>query len=119
MGFRETEVEHLDHSVGRDLDVGGFEIAMDDPGAVGGIERADNLLRDGHSLRERQRTPAHALVQRVTLDQLEHKGRHAAGVLETVDSPDVRMIERCEQSRFALEARRAIGVRGEGRRQNL
>ena len=92
---------------------------MDDPGAVGGVERVDNLLRDGHSLGERQRTPAQAIVQRVALDQLEHQGRHAAGVLEPVDGPDVRMIERGEQSRFALEARRAIGVRGERRRQNL
>ena len=68
---------------------------------------------------ERQRAPAHAIVQRVALDQLEHQGRHAAGVFETVDCPDVRMIERREQSRFALEARHAIGVRRERRRQDL
>jgi hypothetical protein len=57
-------------------------------------------------------------VQRVALDQLEHKGRHVA-ILETVDGPDVRMIERCEQSCFAFEARDAIGVSRERRRQDF
>ena len=63
----------------------GFEIAMDDSGHVRGIERVGNLLRDGQSLRERQRTAAHAFVQRVALDQLEHKSRYMIGVFETVD----------------------------------
>jgi hypothetical protein len=69
---------------------------MDDPGPVGGVERVGDLLRNGQSLRERQRAPAQAIVQRVALDQLEHQGRHGAAVFETVDCPDVRMIERCE-----------------------
>ena len=92
---------------------------MDDPGPVGGVERVGNLLRDGQSFRERQPAPAHAIVQRVALHQLEHQGRHVACVLETVDCPDVRMIERCEQSCFAFEARHAIGVRGEQGWQEL
>jgi hypothetical protein len=49
----------------------------------------------------------------------EHQGRHVAGVFETVDCPDVRMIDRCEQSCFAFEARHAIGVRRERRQQDL
>ena len=92
---------------------------MDDPGRVGGVERVGDLSRDGQRLGERQRAPAHAIVQRVALDQLEHQGRHVAGVFETVDGPDVRMIERCEQPCFAFEARHAIGVRRERRRQDL
>jgi hypothetical protein len=75
------------------LDVAGFEIAMDDPGPLGGVERVGDLLRDGQSLRERQRAPAHAIVQGVALDQLEHQGRHVASFFETIDCPDVRMIE--------------------------
>lgn len=43
--------------------------------------------------RERQRAPAHAIVQGVALDQLEHQGRHVASFFETIDCPDVRMIE--------------------------
>jgi len=78
---------------------------------MGGVERVGDLLRDRQSLRERQRAPAHAIAQRVALDQLEHQGRHGAGVFETVDGPDVRMVERCDQSCFAFEARHAISVR--------
>ncbi len=92
---------------------------MDDPGPVSGVERVSDLLRDGQSLRKRQRAPAQAFVQRVAVDQLEHQGRHVAGVFETVDCPDVRMIERCEQLRFAFEEGHAIGVRREPRRQEL
>ena len=50
--FGETEVEHLHRSVAADLDVGWFEIAMDDAGGVGGVERIGNLLSDGQRLRE-------------------------------------------------------------------
>ncbi len=92
---------------------------MNDRGPMGGVQRVGDLLRDGQSLREWQRAPAHAIVQSVALDQLEHQGRHIAGVFETVDGPDVRMIERCEQLCFAFEARHAIGVRREQRRQEL
>ena len=53
----------------------------------------------------------HAIVQRLALHQLEHQRRHVAAVFEPVDGPDVRMIQRCEQSCFAFEARHAIGVR--------
>ncbi len=58
---------------------------MDDPGCVGGVERVGDLPRDGQRLRERQRAPAHAIRQRVALDQLEHQGPRVAGVFETVD----------------------------------
>ncbi len=92
---------------------------MDDSGPVGGVERVGDLLRDGQSIRERQPAPAHAIGQRVAHDQLQHQGRHVAGVFETVDCPDVRMIERCQESCFAFEARHTIGVRREQRRQEL
>src|SRR5213075_529420 len=56
-GFCETEVQHLDYSIGRDLDVGRFEIAMDDPGPVRGVQCVGDLLRESQSLREWQRAP--------------------------------------------------------------
>ena len=45
--------------------------------------------------------------------------RDAVDVLDAVDRADVRMIERREHARFALEARQPIGVGDEGRRQDL
>ena len=45
--------------------------------------------------------------------------RDAVGFFEAVDGADVRMIQRGEQSRFALEAREPVGVRREQRGQDF
>ena len=50
----EAKVEHLDDALGRDLDVGGLQIAMDDALFVRGFERLGDLARDGQRLAERQ-----------------------------------------------------------------
>ena len=44
------------------------------------------------------------------VDQLEHQRGHAVGLLETIDRGDVRMVERGEDLRLALEPGEAIGV---------
>jgi hypothetical protein len=44
-GFREPEVEHLDGAVGSELDVGRFQIAMNDPRVVNGFERVRDPRR--------------------------------------------------------------------------
>ena len=95
-GLRETEVQHLDHPIARDLDVGGLEIAMDDSGGMGGVECVGDLLCDGQRVRERECFPTQPIVQRIAVNELEDERQHSAGVFETVDGPDVRMIERCE-----------------------
>ena len=53
------------------------------------------------------------------VDQLHHQRAHALGVLEAVDLRDVRMIERREDLRFALEAGETIGIVGEDVRKDL
>ena len=45
--------------------------------------------------------------------------RDAAGLFEAVDGGDVRMVQRRERLRFALEPREAIGIAGERVRQDL
>ena len=68
----ETEIEHLDRAVGGDLDVGGFEVAMDDALPVRGFERFGNLSGDGHRLVDAAGGPRVTLVgERRALDQLE------------------------------------------------
>jgi hypothetical protein len=42
----QAEVEHLHETVWSDLDVGGFEVAMDDAFVVRGLERIGNLTGD-------------------------------------------------------------------------
>ena len=50
--FRQPKIEHLHHAVGRDLDVRGFQIAMNDPLLVRRVERVGDLARDAEGLGE-------------------------------------------------------------------
>ena len=56
-----------------------------------------------------------AVGQRLALDQFQHQRADAVRLFEAVDRADVRMIERREHARFALEARQPIGIAGERR----
>ena len=47
------------------------------------------------------------------------RARHAPAFFEAVDRGDVRMIQRGEDFRFALETREPIGIGRERRRQDL
>ena len=115
-GFlREAEVEHLYRSVRRDDDVRRFQVAVDNPALVGRIERVGELARDrnrlsgGHAV-----TPiADAVGQRLALDQLEDEPGDAVGLFESVNRRDVRVIERRQQPRLAIEAGDARRVAGE------
>ena len=57
--------------------------------------------------------------QRFALDQLQDQAAHAVCFFDAVDGADVRMIERGEHPRFALEARAAFRIGGERRRQDF
>ena len=59
--FGETEVQHLHHAVGAHLDVGGFQIAMNDPLLVRGFEGFGDLPGDGQRFIERDRAAGDAL----------------------------------------------------------
>jgi hypothetical protein len=51
-----------------------------------------------------------AVSERWSLHQLQHERLDAVGVFETVDRSDVRMIERRQDLRFALETGEAIRI---------
>ncbi len=123
----EPEVEHLDRAVGPDLDVGGLEIAVDDPGVVGGLERLGDLDRDGERLLDRDRPPGDHLVEPFALDQLHHQERQFLRSrsrsrsrsrfigrgrcrLQPIQMRDVRMIQRRQHLRLALEPRQPLRV---------
>ena len=57
--------------------------------------------------------------QRLALHELEHQCRDAIHLLEAVDRADVRVIERRQHPRFALEAREAFGMAREEPRQDF
>ena len=64
----------------------------------------------GERLVERQRAAREPLGEVLALDQLHDEGADAARLLEAVDRGDVRVLERGEHLRLALEAREALGV---------
>ena len=57
--------------------------------------------------------------QRRALDVFEDEGLRRGFVFEAVNRADVRMVERSEKLRFALEPRQPIAVVEEGVRENL
>ncbi len=57
--------------------------------------------------------------QRLALHELQHEERGAGPIFEPVDSADVRMIKRGEDLGFPVEAREAVGIERELRRQDL
>src|SRR5688572_8336338 len=63
----------LDHAVRADLDVGRFQIAMDDPLLVRGFERFGDLPRDDERLGPGESAPrSNAIAEGVALDQFEN-----------------------------------------------
>ena len=92
---------------------------MDDAAFVGRVERVLHLAGNRERLGDRQRTPCDPIRERVALDVFEHQGADARGVLDAVNRGDVRMVERGQQPRFALEAGQAIGIAGPLGRQQL
>ena len=61
-------------------------------------------------LDERDRPAAQAIGEVLAFDQLHDQRAAAAGFLETVDAGDVRVTERREHLRLAMEARHAVVV---------
>ena len=92
---------------------------MDDALLVRRFERVGDLLRDWQRFVERDRAARDPLRQILALDQFHHEGVQAGRFLDRIDRRDVRMIQRRERLRLALEPRHAFGVGGERVRQDL
>ena len=92
---------------------------MDDPLLVRRLERLGDLLCDRQRFINRNRAPSDPIRQRRAVHQFKHQGMNPSSVFQAVDAADVRMIQRGECLRFALEARDALGIRDEHIRQHL
>ena len=111
--FRQSEVENLDVAVGGQLHVGRFQIAMDDAFLVRVFQSFGDLLGNRQHFVQRHRPPADPLSQRRPLDQFHDQSANAVALFQSVNGGDVRMVQRREHLRLALEARHALGVVGE------
>jgi hypothetical protein len=75
---------------------------------VGSLKRLGDLTGDGQRFADCDRPARDSCYQRLSVDQLEDKGDDPLGFLDSEDRGDVRMIQRREDERFALEAPAAL-----------
>ena len=108
--LRQSEIQDLDGAFRCDLDVGGFQIPVDDAFLVRRFERLRDLTADSKGLDHRQATAQQAVAKSITGHELHHEKRRALGFVEFVHSGDVRMVHRREGERFATEADDALGI---------
>src|SRR5262245_59868783 len=85
--LRQSEVEHFDDAGGSDLDVRGFQVAVNDPFLVRGLERLGDLPGDIESLLDRQTGLAcgNPLRERLALDEFEHERAYAVALLDAMN----------------------------------
>ena len=126
--LRQAEVEHLHDAVRRDLDIRGLQVTVDDPFFVCGLECVDDLPRDRERFGHRQagwvraggaRGGCDSLGERRAFDQFQYETTHAVRLFDAVDGADVRVIQRGEHSRLALEPGVPFRLRRECRRQEF
>ena len=92
---------------------------MDDAQSMCGFDGFRNLLRDGQSFVERDRTFRDPIGKRRAFDELQNQRRRIAAVFEAVDLRDVRMVQRCKHFGFTLEPRKPFRIGDERLGQNF
>ena len=100
----DAEVGEQHPAVGRDQDVAGLDVAVDQAGAVRGVERAGDAGADVH--RELGAEPlllVEQLAQALAVDELHHDGLAAVVVDRVVDGDDVRVVQLGDGDRLATE----------------
>ena len=77
--------------------------------------------RDGNleEFRKWQRTPAQALLERLSIEKLHHDEVVAVGAGHVVNRADVRVVQGCNGPRFALKPRAELGIVAEAIRCQL
>ena len=111
----DAEVGDLHPPVGRDHEVLGLEVAVDDPVLLGVREPGEQPLEHAADLRERQLPDVRA--QRPALDVLHRDVRRAVVLEVVVDGDDVRVRERPGDARLAHEALARTRGRSRGTRR--
>ena len=117
--LRQSEIQYLHHVVVSHFDVGRLQIAVNDAMLVCGFQSLGDLSGDFQCLVERHRPCGDTVRQCGSFDQLHHERVHARRHLETVHVSDVRVIQRRQRFRFALEAGESISVGRKGVREVL
>lgn len=86
-----------------------LQIAVNDAVIMGGAERLCDLERNRQRLIDWNGPSGNAIGERGSVDELEDQGASARAFLDAVNRRNVRMIQRRQHLRLALEAREAMG----------
>ena len=101
LGPREPEVHHPHAAVVADHEVGGLEIAVDEPGGVRGRQTRDRGLEHVENLGNRSARFLRPTVERGTLDELHRDPQVSIAFPHVVDRHDVGMCQLGHRLGFA------------------
>ena len=99
----EAEIEHFDEAVGTEHDILRLDVAMDQAGGVGGVERRRDLDRDVERFVDTHRPALQALPKCFAIDELGDEVVQSLMLAEFVDRQDSGMVEGGRRQRFAFE----------------
>jgi len=92
---------------------------VDHAALVGRLQRLGDLQRGPQRLLTGHRAARKLLGEIFALDELHGQEARAPVLMDAIDAGDVRMVERGEEPRLALEAGQPVGIAGEEVRQQL
>ena len=105
MQFRQTEIQDFGGAIGRNHQVVGLQIAMNDADFMCLGERVGNLCRDRDGLAKWYRPRGEQLTHRLAANQFHRDVVRAVYVSEFVNGDDVGMIQRARRTGFLLKSR--------------
>ena len=100
----ESEVGKVDVTVGRDEDVRGLDVAVDEPERMRRVQGGCDLTRDRDGCFLRQRSLREQLLELGAVDVAHGDVQLAGDLAGVVDRDDVRVVDRCGQAGLAEEA---------------
>ncbi len=116
----DAEVRQQHPPIGRQQDVGRLDVAMDEAGTVGLVERARNRRADvDGELRTEALLTVEQLAEALAVDELHHHGLAAVVLEHVVDGDDVGVVQPGDGDRFAPEPFGDHGIGGEVRLEPL
>src|ERR1700728_5451884 len=108
----QAEVENLCVPALGNENVGRFDIAMDDPFAMGRIQRVSDLDGERENHLRLHRPVGNAMLQRHTVEILHDDERSTFLLINLMDGADVWVIERGRGLGFLLKASECLRVFG-------
>ncbi len=117
---RQTKIGYFNQPLRCQDYVGRFDIAVDNPGAVGMIDGAHHLLENGQSLAPVNGTLAFDFIgQRFTLDIFHDNEPLIAVFTQIIDTDNIGIFQLCQRPRFGVKAAQEVFVKGQTGRNHF